>query len=115
MIALAVALGGAIGAPTRFLTDLLIQSRHSSRMPWGTFAVNVVGSFVLGFVAGGHPTAQWSAFLATGFCGGLTTFSTFSFETVRLAESGAWRTALTNVALSLTLGLAAVWLGWWLA
>ena len=115
MIALAVLLGGAIGSTLRYLTDLVVQSRHRSQMPWGTFTVNVVGSFVLGMVA-----ATWAstgtayALWGTGFCGGLTTFSTFSFETVRLGEGGAVRIAVANVVLSLTVGLAAVSLGWWL-
>ncbi|BBH17180.1 putative fluoride ion transporter CrcB 2 [Nocardioides baekrokdamisoli] len=115
MIVLAVLVGGAIGSTLRYLTDLIVQSRHASRMPWGTFAVNVTGSFVLGMAA-----ASWAsnstayALWGTGFCGGLTTFSTFSLETVRLSESGAVRIAVLNVVLSLAVGLAAVSLGWWL-
>lgn len=116
MTAVAVLLGGAVGSTLRYLTDLLVQSRHASRMPWGTFTVNIVGSFVLGVVAAvcassGTAYALWG----TGFCGGLTTFSTFSFETVRLGEGGAARTAALNVGLSLVAGFAAVCLGWWLA
>jgi CrcB protein len=116
MTVLLVLLGGAIGAPTRYLTDVVVQSRHDSVLPWGTITVNVVGSFVLGLVAAltsvaGAPT--WAMTLVgTGFCGALTTFSTFSYETVRLAGSGRWTAAVGNVALSLALGLAAVALGW---
>lgn len=115
-MAAAVLLGGAFGAVLRYLTDLLIQSRHASRMPWGTFTVNVVGSFVLGVIAAAYAgdTAAY-ALWGTGFCGGLTTFSTFSFETVRLGESGALRSAALNVGLSLVAGFSAVCLGWWLA
>lgn len=115
MTALAVLAGGAIGAMLRFVADLLVQSRHASRMPWGTFTVNVLGSFLLGVIAARYvSTGVAYALLGTGFCGGLTTFSTFSFETTRLADSGAWRTALLNVGLSLAVGLAAVCAGWWL-
>jgi CrcB protein len=115
MIALAVLLGGAIGSTLRYLTDLVVQSRHRTQMPWGTLSVNVAGSFVLGMVAaswasGGTAYALWG----TGFCGGLTTFSTFSFETARLGEGGAVRVAVANVVVSLALGFAAVCLGWWL-
>lgn len=116
MIALAVLLGGAVGSTMRYLTDLLVQSRHRSSMPWGTLTVNVVGSFVLGMVASSWASSGTAyALWGTGFCGGLTTFSTFSFETVRLAEGGAVRIAVGNVLLSLGLGFAAVSLGWWLA
>lgn len=116
MTALLVLLGGAVGAPTRYLTDVVVQSRHRSVLPWGTVTVNVVGSFVLGLVAGlassGH-LASWALTLVgTGFCGALTTFSTFSYETVRLAHEGRWRAAAANVVISLALGLAAVVLGW---
>lgn len=106
-----VLLGGAIGAPLRYLTDRLVQSRHDSVFPWGTFTVNVVGSLVLGVVAAtvvgtGAPT--WVLTLVgTGFCGALTTFSTFGFETVRLLEEGSVLTALSNCAASLVVGLGA--------
>jgi CrcB protein len=116
--ALLVLIGGAIGAPTRYLTDVVVQSRHRSVLPWGTITVNVVGSFVLGLVAGlagaGHLPASVLTLVGTGFCGALTTFSTFSYETVRLANAGQWRAAIGNVALSLAVGLAAVGAGWWI-
>lgn len=111
-----VVLGGAVGAPLRYLTDLLIAARHDSLLPWGTLTVNVVGSFVLGAVAGtvtatGGP--EWLLTLAgTGFCGALTTFSTFGFETFRLVEDGAWVEALVNVILSVAAGMVAVVAGW---
>lgn len=117
MTALLVLLGGAVGAPARYLTDLLVQSRHDSTMPWGTFSVNVVGSLILGLVAGAGASAGLSpamaALVGTGFCGALTTFSTFSYETVRLIDSGRWRTASAYVGLSVALGFAACALGWW--
>lgn len=116
MILVAVLVGGAVGSILRYLTDLIVQSRHASRMPWGTFTVNVVGSFVLGMVAASQTSSGTTyALWGTGFCGGLTTFSTFSFETVRLGESGHLRTAALNVGLSLTLGFLALCGGWWLA
>lgn len=114
-----VILGGALGAPLRYLTDLAIAARHDSVLPWGTLTVNVVGSFVLGAVAGavsatGGP--EWLLTLAgTGFCGALTTFSTFGFETIRLVEDGAWVAALVNVGLSVAAGMLAVVAGWSLA
>jgi len=114
--ALLVALGAAVGAPMRYLTDLLVQSLHDSLMPWGTFAVNVAGSFVLGTVtaavAAGGLSPSASALVGTGFCGALTTFSTFGYETVRLVRDGARLIALGNVALSLGVGLAACVAGW---
>ena len=115
MIALAVALGAAIGAPARYVTDRAVQSWHQSVLPWGTLAVNVVASFVLGALVGGAVTTGWQAFVGTGFCGALSTFSTLSFETVRLAERGSWRAATANIALSVVLGIGAAALGWWVA
>jgi CrcB protein len=113
---LLVLLGGALGAPVRYVVDLIVQSRHDSVLPWGTFAVNAAGSLVLGATAGGVAAAGgpgWVLTLAgTGFCGALTTFSTFSFETVRLAEEGALGAAAVNVAGSVVVGAAACAAGW---
>jgi CrcB protein len=117
--ALLVLLGGAVGAPLRYLTDLIVQSRHDSVFPWGTFTVNAVGSLILGATAGAVATAggpEWILTLVgTGFCGALTTFSTFGFETVRLAEEGSLLEAGLNVGASLTVGMVACVGGWALA
>ena len=116
MTVVLVLLGGALGAPVRYVVDLMVQSRHDSVLPWGTFVVNAAGSLVLGATAGGVAAAagpDWVLTLAgTGFCGALTTFSTFSFETVRLAEEGALRAAAINVAGSIVVGAAACAAGW---
>ena len=109
-----VLLGAAVGAPLRYVTDLLVQSRHDSVLPWGTLVVNVGGSLVLGVAAGALPGHSWALTLVgTGFCGALTTFSTFGFETVRLAQDGWVKVAVTNVLLGVGLSLAACALGWW--
>lgn len=114
---LLVMAGAAVGAPARFLTDRAIQGRHDSLFPWGTFAVNVVGCFILGFIAE-RSDPQVQLLLGAGFCGALTTYSTFSYETLRLAEEGSLRYALVNVVGSVLCGvLAAVTgaaLGGWL-
>ncbi|MFE5796013.1 fluoride efflux transporter CrcB [Streptomyces sp. NPDC056503] len=107
---LLVALGAAVGAPLRYLTDRAVQARHDSVFPWGTFTVNVVGSFTLGLLTG-VTSAQAHLLLGTGLCGALTTYSTFSYETLKLYEGGAKGYAVLNVAGSLTAGLGAVWLG----
>ena len=119
MTVLLVLLGGAVGAPARYLVDRWVQSRHASLMPWGTFTVNAVGSVLLGLAAGAVIAADgpdWVLTLVgTGFCGALTTFSTFGVETVRLAEEGALSTAVLNVVGSVAVGLAGCAGGWWLA
>jgi CrcB protein len=111
-----VLLGGAAGAPLRYLADLWVQRRADSVLPWGTLAVNVAGSLLLGVVAGAVHMAgapSWLlALLGTGFCGSLTTFSTFGYETFRLVDDGSWVEALANVTLSVVLGLVAVSAGW---
>ncbi len=113
MTMLLVLLGGAVGAATRYLTDVTVQRAHGTEFPWGTWTVNVAGSFVLGVVVASGP--GWLVTLAgTGFCGALTTFSTFGYETVRLAEEGESTLAVSNVAGSLAAGLGAAALGWWL-
>ncbi|MFB6840346.1 fluoride efflux transporter CrcB [Streptomyces sp. NPDC056361] len=107
---LLVVVGAAVGAPLRYLTDRAVRARHDSVFPWGTFVVNVAGSFVLGLLTG-VSSARVSLLLGTGLCGALTTYSTFSYETLKLYEDGAKGYALLNVAGSLAAGLGAVWLG----
>jgi CrcB protein len=111
---LVVILGAALGAPARYLLDRAVQARHGSLFPWGTFAVNVVGSFILGALAGASPSAWVTYLVGTGFCGALTTYSTFGYETVRLVQEGAARLALLNALASIAVGLAAAYLGLWL-
>ncbi|MFD7455248.1 fluoride efflux transporter CrcB [Kitasatospora sp. NPDC059827] len=112
---LLVVAGAVVGAPLRYLTDRAVQSRHDSVFPWGTFTVNVFGCLVLGLltgaVAAGAASSHVQLLVGTGFCGALTTYSTFSYETLRLAESGAGRYAVANVAGSLAAGLGAVYAG----
>lgn len=112
---LLVIAGAALGAPLRYLTDLHVQRRHDSVFPWGTFTVNVTGCLVLGLVAGAAATGavpeQVRLLLGTGLCGALTTYSTFSYETMRLAEEGAGLFAALNVAGSLAAGLGAAFAG----
>jgi CrcB protein len=115
MTVLLVALGAAIGAPLRYLTDRTIQARHDSVFPWGTLTVNVVGSLVLGLLAGLPASVPLAAFAGTGFCGALTTYSTFSYETLRLAQAGARFYAAMNVVVSIVAGLGAASVGLLLA
>ena len=113
---LLVLIGGAIGAPLRYLTDQAVNARHTSVFPFGTLVVNATGSLTLGVVAGlatVHDVPAWLLTLVgTGFCGALTTFSTFGYETVRLVEDGSFAEAALNVVVTLTVGLAAVLAGW---
>ncbi|HTJ32324.1 MAG TPA: fluoride efflux transporter CrcB [Dactylosporangium sp.] len=111
MTLLLIAVGAAIGAPLRYLTDRAIQARHDSVFPWGTLTVNVAGSLVLGVVTGLPATSAWTALLGTGFCGALTTYSTVSYETLRLAEEGARFYAVMNVVASVVAGLGAAAVG----
>jgi CrcB protein len=112
---LLVALGAAIGAPLRYLTDRAIQSRHDSVFPWGTLTVNVAGSLLLGFVTGLPADPGVAALGGTGFCGALTTYSTFSYETLRLVQDGARFYAVINVVASVVAGLGAAYAGLLLA
>jgi CrcB protein len=110
-----VCLGAALGAPARYLTDRAVQTRHDTVLPWGTLIVNVVGSLVLGLLSGVADVHRVppSVLLAvgTGFCGALTTYSTFSYETLGLYEAGARLYAALNVVLSLAAGLGAALVG----
>lgn len=107
MTFLLVFVGGAVGAPARYLIDRLVQRRHDSVFPWGTLTVNLLGSAVLGALFAAGPSKDVTLLLGTGVCGALTTFSTFGFETVRLVEDGSFLEAALNAAGSLLLGLAA--------
>ncbi|HUZ26454.1 MAG TPA: fluoride efflux transporter CrcB [Streptosporangiaceae bacterium] len=119
MTVLLVLAGGMIGAPARYLTDRFVQARHDSVFPWGTFAINVAGSALLGFLLGaqrhlGLP-AHLVDLLGTGLCGGLTTFSAFGYETLRLLEDGAIAEAGMNLLGSVVAGVLAAGLGFALA
>ncbi len=107
--------GAAVGAPLRYLSDRAIQSRHDTVFPWGTLAVNVIGSLILGVVTGavtaGGASPQVQLAVGTGFCGALTTYSTFSYETLRLLEDDARLFAVANVVASVVAGLGAAFLG----
>ncbi|MEV0323212.1 fluoride efflux transporter CrcB [Streptomyces sp. NPDC050658] len=112
---LCVVAGAMIGAPLRFLTDRAVQARHDTVFPWGTFAVNVLGSLVLGVLTGavvaGAASSHLQLLLGTGLCGALTTYSTFSYETLRLAEGGARFYAAANTVASVVAALGAVFVG----
>lgn len=107
MLILGIAIAGAVGAPARYLLDGYVQSRSAGQVPMGTLVINTTGSLVLGFLTG---LVLYHAFpatpkivLGTGFCGAYTTFSTFTYETVRLAEEREFGDALKNVLASLLL------------
>ncbi|MFI8929149.1 fluoride efflux transporter CrcB [Streptomyces sp. NPDC053474] len=106
-----VLIGAAVGAPLRYLTDRAVQGRHDSVFPWGTFTVNVVGCLVLGVLTGavtyGAASHSVQLLVGTGLCGALSTYSTFSYETLRLAETGARFLAAANAAASVAAGLGA--------
>ncbi|MFC9280546.1 fluoride efflux transporter CrcB [Streptomyces collinus] len=112
---LLVIAGAAVGAPLRYLTDRAVQARHDSVFPWGTFVVNVTGSLILGLLTGavsaGAAGPHLQLLIGTGLCGALTTYSTFSYETLRLTEAGAGLYAAANVVASLVAGLAAAFAG----
>ncbi len=104
---LLVAVGGGLGAAARFMVDGEVRARHNGGFPWGTFVVNVTGSFLIGVFSTLFSTLTWYGVstdvaqlvqfsLTTGLCGGYTTFSTATIESVRLAQSGRLRLALAN-------------------
>ena len=113
-----MALAGGLGAVARFVLDGLVRTRFASAFPLGTVLINVTGSFVVGVVTGlalGHAVPdEWQLVVGTGFCGGYTTFSTASFETVRLVEQRHTGLALLNAVGTLVLTAGVVALGLWL-
>jgi CrcB protein len=113
-----VALGGAIGSVARFLIAVWVAEALEETFPWGTLTVNVVGSFIIGFVAiltgpDGRLLVPADAriFVMVGLCGGFTTFSSFSLQTLLLLRDGDFMRAGLNVTVSVAACLAAVWLG----
>ena len=115
MSLLLVITGAAIGAPIRYLSDRAVQARHDTVFPWGTLTVNVLGSLILGLltgaVTGGGASPQVQLVVGTGFCGALTTYSTFSYETLRLLEGDARLFAAANVMVSIVAGVGSAFLG----
>jgi CrcB protein len=116
---LAVAAGGALGSVARFWLTVVMTALTGPRFPWGTLLINVLGSFVIGLVAaltlvpdriGMHPDLR--VFLMVGVCGGFTTFSAFSLQTLELLQSGDSWSAAGYVLGSVVCCLAAVWCGW---
>jgi CrcB protein len=119
---IAVALGSIVGAVARFLVSVLFVSQFGNAFPWGTLFVNVTGSFAIGFYAAltgpdGRlfVSARQRLFVMVGICGGYTTFSSFSLETLRLVQSGNVQTALVYLLVSAITWIASVWLGYALA
>ena len=113
-----VSLGGAIGSAGRFWISGLVAARYGQMFPFGTLAVNVTGSFIIGlFAALADPEGRFLAspsfreFFMLGICGGYTTFSSFSLQTLSLAQDGEWFRAGANAVASFALCLVAVWLG----
>ncbi|GAA5060661.1 fluoride efflux transporter CrcB [Nocardia callitridis] len=112
MTVVLVFVGAAVGAPARYLTDRAVQARHDSLFPWGTFCVNLIGCLILGGLTGAAVAHPVSALVGTGFCGALTTYSTFSYEALRLAEQRAYFYAGTYIGVSVVAGLGAALLGY---
>lgn len=117
-----VAIGGALGSMGRFWLSGLVASRFGETFPFGTLVINVTGSFAIGFFASLTGTeGRWlvspsfRTFFMMGICGGYTTFSAFSLQTLNLARDGEWLYAGVNILLSVVLCLAGVWLGFLLA
>ena len=113
---LVIAIAGAFGAVSRYGLSLLAYNLFGSGFPYGTFIVNIIGCFLLGFVmqislATDVISGTWRLAITTGFLGALTTFSTFSYETMRYVSEGGWLLAAGNVAANIVLGLMATFGG----
>ncbi|MDR3685926.1 MAG: fluoride efflux transporter CrcB [Coriobacteriia bacterium] len=112
----AVAVGGAIGATLRWGIGTWMVGRTGAGFPWHTMLINVVGAFLIGVlmalsVERGVVSGDWRLFLGTGVLGGFTTFSTLSYESIALMQSGLWSAGFVNMFGSAILGLGAAWIG----
>lgn len=105
---------GAVGSVARFLIDGEIGRRVRGDMPWGTLTVNLIGALAIGICVGAGVDGDARFLAVGGLIGSFTTFSTWMFETQRLAEEGEERLAALNIAISVALGVLAVALGWWI-
>ncbi len=113
---LLVGLGGFLGSAARYLVAVLLAGYASTAFPLATFIINVAGCFLVGVLfaisdRGNILTPEWRIFLTTGFCGGFTTFSTFSYESIRLLQDGEFLYLALNVLLSFVVGFVATYLG----
>lgn len=113
---LLIGLGGAAGSVLRYASGLWMSNKH---FPIATFCVNIIGSFIIGVVFAlsirdEAISNNWKLFLATGFCGGFTTFSAFSLENMGLLQSGKYGMALAYIVLSIVLGISAAFWGYFL-
>ena len=119
MLLLLIAVGGAMGSVARYLVDGWVQSHAGATFPWGTLVVNVTGTLLLAFLArwleGVAAPPEWRGFVALGFCGAYTTFSTFSYETMGLLNGGQSMRAAAYVGSSVLLSLLSVLVGFRLA
>lgn len=119
LLAILVGLAAALGALARYVLDQAVARKWESAFPWGTWVINISGSFILGLITGlalHHGLdAHVVTVLGTGVCGGYTTFSTFNFETIRLTEDGSLIGAAGNIAGSIVAGLLAAAAGLGLA
>ncbi len=111
-----IAVGSAVGGVSRYLVGGLVQRLTAGTFPAGTLLINITGSFLLGLILRysietPSLTPELRGLLTVGFCGGYTTFSTFSYETVALMEDGEWTRAMLYVAFSVALSLLATFLG----
>ena len=113
-----IAVGSALGGVARYGTGIFAASQFGAAFPWGTLIVNIVGSFIIGLAtAATGPDGPWPLqpdyrlFITVGFCGGFTTFSAFSMQTLDLMQSGQWGAAALNTVGSVVLCLIAVWAG----
>jgi CrcB protein len=111
LVLIGVGLVGGVGAVARFAVDGAVAGRLGREFPYGTLVVNLSGAFGLGVVAGAALSVDAYRLAATGLLGAYTTFSTWAFESHRLAEDGELPLAILNFAVSLVLGLACLWLG----
>jgi len=115
-IFLLVGMGGFIGSISRYYSQQIISKSFPSALPYGTLIVNIVGCFLIGIIyalseKGNILTPEWRIFLATGFCGGFTTFSTFSYESINLINDGEWFNVSLYVAVSVIIGFLSTYLG----